>query len=65
MNITVAKFGGTSMGDYSSISEVAEIVEGIDGERVVVVSATSGTTDQLIQLGNEALENGKWESGYT
>ncbi len=47
--VVVSKFGGTSMQDYSSMQRSATIC----AERrslMVVVSATSGTTDQLIQM---------------
>ena len=57
-NIVVAKFGGTSMGNAQSIRQVAEIINGYDFI-VAVVSATSGTTDQLIDLGEKALEIGR------
>ncbi|MBT4917448.1 aspartate kinase [Candidatus Peregrinibacteria bacterium] len=61
--LIVAKFGGTSMGSADSISKVADIVKGLGaGARcAVVVSATSGTTDELLRLGSLALENGGWE----
>lgn len=48
-SLVVSKFGGTSMGDYASMQRSA----GISAERgsaVVVVSATSGTTDKLIEI---------------
>lgn len=52
----VKKFGGTSMGSADAISKVAEIVMGERNRQVVaVVSATSGTTDKLIALGEAAL----------
>lgn len=54
----VAKFGGTSMGSSKAITQVAEILEGLSGVKMAVVSATSGTTDKLIELGNKA-ENGE------
>jgi len=49
------------MGGADAISKVADIVSGIEGGRAVVVSATSGTTDTLIELGHMALKNGQWE----
>lgn len=60
MALTVAKFGGTSMGTVESISAVAEIVEKMEGKKAVIVSATSGTTDALIKLGNDALNGEAW-----
>jgi aspartate kinase len=45
----VSKFGGTSMGDLASMQRSAVI--GLErGSTVVVVSATSGTTDRLIDI---------------
>lgn len=48
-SLIVSKFGGTSMGDFPSMERSAKIsVE--RGASVIVVSATSGTTDKLIQI---------------
>lgn len=60
MNITVAKFGGTSMGTAETIRAVAEILRKISGGAVAVVSATSGTTDALIKLGELAVNGDNW-----
>jgi aspartate kinase len=54
----VMKFGGTSVADREAISRLLAIV-GAERERtgappVVVVSATSGTTDQLLALASDA-----------
>jgi aspartate kinase len=52
-SIVVSKFGGTSMGTIQAMDKSASIsIE--RGSFLVVVSATSGTTDQLIQLANNA-----------
>jgi aspartate kinase len=59
--LRVAKFGGTSMGTAESITAVAEIIEQMAGEKAVVVSATSGTTDKLIEMGALALNENGWE----
>ena len=61
MDLTIAKFGGTSMGSAEAISKVADVVTGIEGRKAVVVSATSGTTDALLNLGQSALKNNGWE----
>lgn len=58
-----AKFGGTSMGTAESIAAVAEIVES-RGIAVAVVSATSGTTDQLLRLAAAAVAGEEWESEF-
>ncbi|MDR2626886.1 MAG: bifunctional aspartate kinase/homoserine dehydrogenase I [Dysgonamonadaceae bacterium] len=44
----VMKFGGTSVGSAKSILGVKKIVESVDEPVIVVVSALSGITDQLI-----------------
>lgn len=61
----VAKFGGTSMGSAKAISQVAEIVGGMAGTKVAVVSATSGTTDKLILLAETAATGGNWQEILT
>ena len=50
----VFKFGGTSVGSPPAIEAVARIVGAQAGERVVVVSATAGTTDALVGAAEEA-----------
>ena len=46
---TVAKFGGTSMATVESMTQCAKVVA-LRGANVVLVSATSGTTNQLVEL---------------
>lgn len=53
MNFVISKFGGTSMGDASCMLRSAE-VSFKQSSNIVVVSATSGTTNDLIQLGEHA-----------
>ncbi|MBY5993556.1 lysine-sensitive aspartokinase 3 [Ferrimonas balearica] len=48
--VTVAKFGGTSVADYPSMSRCADIVLADERVRVVVVSASSGVTNLLVAL---------------
>jgi aspartokinase/homoserine dehydrogenase 1 len=50
------KFGGTSVGDASSIKKVADIIRGAsrDGDLVVVVSAMGGVTNQLIEAATQS-----------
>lgn len=52
----IMKFGGTSVGDESAIQKVVEIICGAshDGDLVVVVSAMSGVTNQLIEAATQA-----------
>lgn len=49
----VSKFGGTSMGDLASMQRSAAISKE-RGATIVVVSATSGTTDKLIEIAKSA-----------
>lgn len=58
-SLVVSKFGGTSMGDYTSMQRSAAISIERDAT-VVVVSATSGTTDKLIEIAKSA-STGKME----
>ena len=58
MDLIVAKFGGTSVGDGSRIKKAAQSVvnEYMKGSQVVVVvSAVNKTTDELIGLSNDAI----------
>lgn len=45
---TIHKFGGSSVADAERIRRVAGLVAAEPGDRVVVVSALSGTTDRLV-----------------
>jgi aspartate kinase len=47
--LIVSKFGGTSMGDLASMQRSA-VISLERGSTIVVVSATSGTTDRLIEI---------------
>ena len=58
MDLIVAKFGGTSVGDGARIKKAAQSVvnEYMKGNQiVVVVSAVNKTTDELIDLSNDAI----------
>jgi aspartokinase/homoserine dehydrogenase 1 len=61
--LRIMKFGGTSVGDASSMQKVLEIIRGASGESavVVVVSAMSGVTNKLIEAATLA-EAGNLES---
>jgi aspartate kinase len=52
-SLIVSKFGGTSMGDLASMQRSA-IISQERGSSIVVVSATSGTTDKLIEIAKSA-----------
>lgn len=59
MKKIVSKFGGTSMTDIRCMSQSAQIV--IDRHSLVaVVSATSGTTNKLIELSRIAQKEKNW-----
>ena len=49
-NLIVAKFGGTSVADYQAMCRCAQIIKNSASTRVVVVSASSGVTNQLVRL---------------
>ena len=53
----VLKFGGTSVGSIESLRNVKAIVESIDGQAIVVVSALGGLTDRLIAAAKAAADN--------
>lgn len=57
----VLKFGGTSVGSVSSMLNVKKIVEAVDQEVIVVVSALGGITDKLIKASAMAADG---DSGY-
>ncbi|MEX2455869.1 MAG: lysine-sensitive aspartokinase 3 [Balneolaceae bacterium] len=48
--IKVAKFGGTSMADAKAMRRCAEIIAKDPDKKIIVVSATSGTTNLLTQI---------------
>lgn len=60
MNLVVSKFGGTSMGDAQAMRRSAAVSKRQQA-KIVVVSATSGTTNKLIELARRA-EAGSWEA---
>lgn len=55
MSLVVAKFGGTSVADYSAMNRCADIVLANPNCRLVVVSASSGVTNLLVELTQESL----------
>ncbi len=62
----VLKFGGTSMGSVESLKSVAAIIKQNvedDTEQVVVCSAMSGVTNQLVKIG-ELLEQSQNDSAF-
>ena len=57
--LIVSKFGGTSMGDAECMMRSAE-VSLKQGSKLIVVSATSGTTNDLLELARTS-EKSSWE----
>jgi hypothetical protein len=46
-SMLVVKFGGTSVGKPERMKKIANLVMGMPGKKVVVLSALSGTTNTL------------------
>lgn len=57
----VAKFGGTSMADEAAMKRCASIVKGDPDKKIIVVSATSGTTNLLTEFITDAGKQQKIE----
>ncbi|MEX1099026.1 MAG: aspartate kinase, partial [Bacteriovoracaceae bacterium] len=60
MKTIVSKFGGSSMADETAMERSAKIAHR-QGSSIVLVSATYGTTDQLVELIQTA-EYGNWNT---
>ncbi|WP_133470214.1 lysine-sensitive aspartokinase 3 [Paraglaciecola marina] len=54
-NINVAKFGGTSVANFGAMENCANIVKNNPATRVVVVSASAGVTNLLVDIANTAM----------
>lgn len=54
MNFAIAKFGGTSMADATVARASASVLKDRPEIRVCVISATAGTTNQLMQMARDA-----------
>lgn len=52
--LNIAKFGGTSVADYAAMSLCAKIIADTPQTRIVVVSASAGVTNYLVDLSNKA-----------
>jgi aspartate kinase len=53
----VSKFGGTSVGSYEAMQLSASIVADNSERRLIVISATSGTTNNLVALENPTISS--------
>lgn len=51
----VVKFGGTSVGKPERMKKIANLVMGMPGKKIVVLSALSGTTNALVRMGDHLL----------
>lgn len=56
----ILKFGGTSVGKPERMHAVAKLVTADDAPKIVVLSALSGTTNSLVEIG-QSLSEGKKE----
>ena len=61
-NLTVAKFGGTSVANHQAMSRCARIILDNPEIRLVAVSASAGVTNLLVKLGNEVLSPNEREN---
>ncbi|MCH5222418.1 MAG: aspartate kinase [Muribaculaceae bacterium] len=62
----VLKFGGTSVGTVESLKNVKNIVDSIEGNAIVVVSALGGLTDKLISTAKKAAsQDESWRNDMT
>src|SRR5918997_122542 len=57
----IMKFGGTSVGRPERMQQVADLITRDNEQKIVVLSALSGTTNALVSIG-ESLANGDKEA---
>ena len=60
--INIAKFGGTSVANYQTISKCAAIIRDNTETRVMVVSAAAGITNLLVELAHKPLTQAQIQS---
>ncbi len=53
----VSKFGGTSVGNFEAMQHSASIVAQNPDRKLIVISATSGTTNDLVELENQSIDS--------
>jgi aspartate kinase len=61
-SIKIMKFGGTSVGKPHRMHEVARLITKDQEPKIVVLSAVSGTTNSLVEIGNFLAANNKQEA---
>ncbi|MCA6078176.1 aspartate kinase [Fulvivirga sedimenti] len=54
--MVIYKFGGTSVGAPERMQKVARLITADNEPKIVVLSAVSGTTNKLVEIGNALLE---------
>jgi aspartate kinase len=57
--LIIYKFGGTSLGNAARMKSVADLVTRDNHQKIVVLSAVSGTTDTLIKLSSVSKADGE------
>ncbi len=62
MKMKVLKFGGTSVGSAARMKEVAKLVTADNDPKIVVLSAMSGTTNGLVEIGSLLYKNKQEEA---
>ncbi|MFO0415163.1 MAG: aspartate kinase, partial [Bacteroidota bacterium] len=55
----IMKFGGTSVGKPERMHQVADLITRDKEEKIVVLSALSGTTNTLVAIGDALSKNDK------
>ncbi|MEI7735469.1 MAG: aspartate kinase [Ferruginibacter sp.] len=58
----IMKFGGTSVGKPERMQQVSQLITADDESKIVVLSALSGTTNSLVEIGNAMASNNKSEA---
>lgn len=58
-NVNVAKFGGTSVANFAAMQNCAKIIKNNPNTRVVVVSASAGVTNLLVDIAHTAMSKVK------
>lgn len=56
-NLDIAKFGGTSVGNFETMTSSYKVVIGNKNSRIVVISACSGVTNLLVELASGKCSN--------
>ena len=58
-NLDIAKFGGTSVGNFVAMTSSYKVVVGNKNSRIVVISACSGVTNLLVELASGKCSDSK------